>query len=64
MLVAVVRGRVLLILPLVCDAPSGVLFRAVARVDAVLLVLEALALTALLLLAMADRCRARRRRAW
>lgn len=47
-------GGVLLILPLVCDAPSGVLFRAVARVDAVLLVLEALALTALLLLAMTD----------
>lgn len=47
-------GGVLLMLPLLCGASSRMLFREIARVDAVLLIAEALALAALLALAMGD----------
>ncbi|WP_080797127.1 NrfD/PsrC family molybdoenzyme membrane anchor subunit [Arabiibacter massiliensis] len=47
-------GGVLLALPLLADAPARPIFREVARVDAALLALEALALGALVALAAAD----------
>ena len=47
-------GGVVLILPLVCDASARALFREVSRIDAVLLVAEALVLAAFLVLALDD----------
>lgn len=47
-------GGVLFLLPLACGVPAGTLFREAACVDMFLLVLEALALGALVLFAMSD----------
>lgn len=47
-------GGALLVLPLLCDADARPLFREIARVDAVLLALEAAALAALMALAAND----------